>query len=80
MQHISHEAGTIFLNTNYKKFALQRVNDILFIHKAQLPEEHSKGCKNFITLDRVIVKSICNAYIYLFINVVLIFTVEESMQ
>jgi hypothetical protein len=32
------------------------------------------------SLDRVIVKSICNAYIYLFINVVLIFTVEKSMQ
>jgi hypothetical protein len=41
MQHISRVAGTIFLNTIYKKFALQSVNDFLFIYKAQLPEEHS---------------------------------------
>lgn len=80
MQHIFYEAGSVFLNTIYKKFALQRANDILLIHLAQLLEQHSKGCKNFITLDRAIVKSICNAYIYLFINVVLIFTVKVGMQ
>jgi hypothetical protein len=30
----SCEAGTVFLNTIYKKFALQRVKDILLIPKA----------------------------------------------
>jgi hypothetical protein len=78
MKHISHEAGTIFLNTIYKRFSFQRVNDILFIHKAQLPEEHSKGCKNSSLLTSNCYKHL--QCLYLFINDVLIFTVEKDTQ